>query len=140
MSCDLPGLSQLKEYTRELIDDSKIKHDEGDDDYIDWTIIPFIERINENPRLVTTGSCSGHNGYPFIGLVFNDDKAKNHYVYALRKLGLSVFKSDEFRLSYFDVNFPTANITEEYFAGPRRKLTRDESRKLWQELAEILSI
>jgi len=139
MSCDLSDLSQLKRYTRELIDNSKIKHDEGDDDYIDWTIIPFIEKINENPRLVTTGSCSGHNGYPFIVLVFADAKAKNHYVYALRKLGLSVVKSDAFRLSYFVLNFPTTNITEEYFAGYRRKLTLDESRKLWQELAEILS-
>lgn len=64
-------LAPLKQDTEQLIGSSRRAEragEEGDSDLLDWSIIDIVEVINRNPNLATTGSCSGHDGSPFIGL------------------------------------------------------------------------
>jgi len=57
---------------------------------LDPGLEPYIERINQNPDLTTTGSCSGHDGHPYLQVKFRNSSVASKYVPKLRVVGYRV--------------------------------------------------
>ncbi len=137
-------LGPLKKDTQHLIAVSKKPSrdgEEGDSDLIDWTIISLIEAIDRNPNLTTTGSCSGHDGFPFITLVFKDSSIRDYYLNKVRMEGFRVELSDYYRMGFFSMNFPAVKVREEWGILPveDRDYTIDEPKRFWEKWEEILT-
>jgi hypothetical protein len=141
----MPNLRIIKEDIKKIVDESKEsyrKHPEAEDigDDIDQSIISNIETINENPALATTGSCSGHDGWPYISVVFRDRRARDIYLKLIKEkvTNVHVMKSDEYRMGWFD-QVSEWKITEEWNAGIRAK-SKKAGKKFWAEITEVLKV
>ena len=117
--------------------DLKRKGRPEESDFIDEDVIDSVARINVNPLLVTTGSCSGHDGHPFLSVVFKDEKSRNYYCRKVRAAGASAIKSNDFRLDYFTGQEPTLAVKEEWNFGFRSECSKAAAKKFWKTLVEI---
>ena len=66
-----------------------------------------LEKINKNRYLYSSSSCSGHDGYPYITVVFKDAETTKNY---LRKLKKTRYKLELERLDKMmalSISFPT---------------------------------
>lgn len=81
-------------------------------DYIDRGITDHLVAINKNPRLATTGSCSGHDGYPFLSLVFKNTQVRNQFMRKTRRLGFRFLKSSAYRMTWFADSYRDLEIPE----------------------------
>lgn len=131
-------LAELKAWASELLDESEKEHLTGDSDYIDHAVIGHVRKINENENLVTTGSCSGHGGNPFISVVFKDDVKRDYYVARMREAGFDVQVSSPYRMNFFKMNFKTPVHEEVSFGNAREVTSARGSRAAWEKFAEIL--
>ena len=133
------NLRKLKRNTARLIAAS-LEHPwrrDGRTDYIEKGITTDIERINRNPDLVPTGSCSGHSGVPFLSVIFKDARTRDRNKKRIQKLGLHIHKSDDYRMTFFE---DEPGITEEWNIGPRKRLTKKEARDFWQTLVGVFGV
>jgi len=130
-------LKILKADTAKLIELSLSANQniEDEGDLIDKSIIGHIELLNMNPNFAITGSCSGHSGYPFISFIFKNKQIATSYLNEFKKLGLIPIKSDDFRMSYFKMNFPHLSIKEEWSIGFKKKVSKKAAQKFWDDLA-----
>ena len=137
-------LSALKRSTKRLIAASQKQErdgEEGDSDLIDWSVIDLVEAIDRNPNLATTGSCSGHDGFPFICIVFKDSMVRDYYLDKVRREGFRTVPSDYFRMGFFGLNFPEVKVREEWGILPAkdRDYTAVESKAIWEKWVRALT-
>jgi hypothetical protein len=105
-------------------------------DYIDVEIIDQVLKVGGNALLVTTGSCSGHDGYPFLSVVFKDERARNYYCRKARAAGISAVNSDAFRLEFFEQD-PRLRVKEEWNFGFFRKCSQAQSERFWKTIVSL---
>jgi hypothetical protein len=137
-------LAPLKRYTSQLIAASRKPEragEQGDSDLIDWTIINVVEAIDRNPKLATTGSCSGHDGFPFITIVFRESIVRDCYLAQVKRQGFRTILSDYYRMGFFSMNYPEVKVREEWSILPAedRDYPIDESRKFWKDWQRVLT-
>jgi|GEM_PF-5930232 len=130
------NLKDIKEYTDNLIKDSKLIYQkypkkEYWGDYIDQSIISNIETINKNPDLATTGSCSGHDGHPFIALVFKDKSVRNKYLRLLKRKGYKYKKTAGLRMEWLK----KWQVSEEWII-----YKPSPGKEFWEDITPVLSI
>ena len=110
------AMATLKASTRQLVDLSIRDNGRPDpfEDRIDHEIIATIELINSNPDIATTGSSSGRDGWPFIGVIFRDSKTRDRYKRGMRDKGINSHKTAAPRMpEFFEMNFLGTTIHEE---------------------------
>jgi hypothetical protein len=131
-------LVELKGWALEHVQESKMEGLEGDSDFIDVSIADDVKKINTNPLLVTTGSCSGHDGIPFISVVFLNDRARDHYVALMEKEGFDTAYSGKYRLGFFAHNFRTRVVEEVSFGKKRVAVSEKGSKRAWKAFVRVL--
>lgn len=138
-------MDSLKKETADLIKKSKEADYQGREDcgdYLDVSVIGDVERINQNPEVATTGSCSGENhteypgyqGHVFVAVVFRDEDVAKRYLDKLRGEGFVVEPSDEIRMGWFRKYHP--KVKREW------NVSIDEGQKprqAWDKWTQILS-
>ena len=137
-------LTLLKRDTQNLITLSRKTEragEEGDSDLIDWTIIDIVEAIDRNPDLATTGSCSGHDGFPFITVVFRECMVADYYLDQVDSHGFRTVLSDYYRMGFFSMNFAKVKVREEWGILPSedRDYSVNESKQFWKDWQRILT-
>jgi len=129
---------ELKGWALRHVVDSRLERLEGDSDFIDISVVDKVGKINKNPFLVTTGSCSGHDGNPFISVVFVNDKARDHYVSLMEKAGFDTAYSGKFRLSFFTHNFVTKVHEEVSFGKKWTVVSESGAKRAWRTFVRVL--
>ncbi len=142
MNHDGKTLSLLSAETLDILRKSEaLAHKENlhRTDFIDQEIQDALARINTNPLLVTTGSCSGHDGMPFVSVVFKNEKARDYYVRKFRRLGFAAVKSNDFRLDYYTQYKDGRRVKEEWNFFKRNKCNNAQAKKYWETWEELFS-
>ena len=119
-------MSRFKAITDSLITISrkaKRNEEEDDGDLLDKSIIPHIEILNNNPDFVITGSCSGHGGDPYFSVIFKDSNSRDSYLKKVRAAKIDSQKSEDYRMTFFEDNYPADKISEEWTFGYKRKVS-----------------
>lgn len=89
---------------------------------LDRGLLPYIQRINQNPNVKTTSSCSGHSGHPYVEVHFRTPQAARFYVSLLLRARLHVFKLE--RDYYIDIP-GTDTPTNVYSRADYNRMARD---------------
>jgi hypothetical protein len=114
---------------------------------LDPGLEPYIERINQNPDVATTGSCSGHDGHPYVQLIFRNSFVAGKYVSELRAAGyrVTIVAQGEY---YVDIPYTatsrqmemlywTPEQENEHLADLGEYFNEEESRRIFKnQLAE----
>ena len=140
MTTDLTKLKRSTEIFIKASRKRRHKKEEVVDDYLDYSIINLIEKINLNPDIATTGSCSGHSGYPFISLVFKNATVRDIYLKKFKKAGYTIGKSDDLRMTFFDSWYPKLVIHEEWDVQYKIKVSKKSVKKFWDDCVKILTV
>jgi hypothetical protein len=132
------GFGKAKADTVLLIGDSKAydygkKEDEGD--LLDKSIIANIEKINRNPLLTTSGSCSGinHDHDPFIAVIFSTPKVRDRYLKIIKERFGLVESTCGVRSGWLKRHY---GFVEEYNIEPPEGRGKKE---FWKEVTAVLS-
>ena len=100
---------------------------------IDKPIRRNIVRINKNPNLQTTGSCSGHSGHPYVEVKFKNATVKNRYVPQLRREGYSVEHLGNSSRNEVYVEIPNTTNRESKVAASRPTQTLARRKKIFEQ-------
>ncbi|MBF0442495.1 MAG: hypothetical protein HQK54_11365 [Oligoflexales bacterium] len=107
-------------------------------DFLDFSIIDNIEILNNNADFVTTNSCSGHGGCPYVCMIFKNAEIRNKYLKISNEFGVFAQKSDAYRMSFFDSDDPEMKIYEEWGFGFRKdEVTAWSAKLFWKRIMLI---
>lgn len=128
-----------KSKTKLLSDLSSGKIQDGLKRGLDPGIESYIAAINVNPNVMTTGSCSGHDGHPYLQVVFRTQEAKNYYVQRLKSAGLKVVPVVDTGTTVVNwyIDLKGTDNQESGYVGPASK---SQSANFWKVVTSILQV